>query len=243
METQFTIHNSWAKFYDFVCEQSFGSAYQALTNNTISAIKGILPDKGAVLDLGAGTGRITIPLAKQGYELFPVEISTEMSSVLTMNLIENQLKSYAQNNSIAGFKYEGLKADMAVCVFTVLIYITSKEEMVKSIQNVAAHLKPGGLFFFDIASQQVFQGGIVTKANFRREIEITRTEGNIYTYKEECNGMFNNESFSYTDEFPIRCWSKQELISILTDFGFEDTNENFYEFAGTGSEYKLFRKK
>lgn len=245
METQNTIHNSWANLYDFVYEQTYGPFYQTFTNRTVDTISKLLQPPGKILDLGAGTGRIAIPLLRMGYEVFPVEISTGMFEVLCNNIQQNGLNCNAENDSISGFKYNN-KADLAVCVFTVLIYITSEAEMYKSIQNTAKHIKPGGLFFFDIASAAVFHGNKIRRPSFTRNTQITPDDTaenpNLYIYKENCSGVFNNEPFDYTDEFPLRLWSHAEMYKILTDCGFEDTKKSFPEFNGTGSEYKLFRK-
>ena len=214
--------------------------YQKLTNDTINAINNILPG-GKILDLGAGTGRITIPLLQNEYEVLPVEISKGMYDVLVSKLTSNNLKCDSQNKSIATFNFD-TKADLAVCVFTVLIYITTKEEMVQTIKNIAKHLKSNGLFFFDISSITASHSGVFKNNYFTRKIVISHVADSLYNYNEECFGVFNNEPFRYCDVFPLRQWTEGELNEILSDCGFENTNKSFPEFNGTGATYKLFRK-
>lgn len=55
-------HDNWGTYYDFVYEQTFGSFYNNLTTETLNVINQILP-KGTILDFGAGTGRLSFPLA------------------------------------------------------------------------------------------------------------------------------------------------------------------------------------
>ncbi|HLS71748.1 MAG TPA: hypothetical protein VK027_08800 [Chitinophagaceae bacterium] len=47
-------HDNWETYFDFVCEQFFGSFYKNLIFETLKVINQILP-KGTILDFGAGT--------------------------------------------------------------------------------------------------------------------------------------------------------------------------------------------
>jgi len=56
-------HASWANIYDLAYEQSFGRFYDALTHATIEQIKESIQLPARIVDFGAGTGRISIPLS------------------------------------------------------------------------------------------------------------------------------------------------------------------------------------
>jgi SAM-dependent methyltransferase len=45
-----------------------------------------IPPGGLVLDVGAGTGKATLPLARRGYEVIAIEPSANMAAVLRANL-------------------------------------------------------------------------------------------------------------------------------------------------------------
>jgi 2-polyprenyl-3-methyl-5-hydroxy-6-metoxy-1,4-benzoquinol methylase len=64
-------HDSWADYYDLV----FSDIDRDYTKLTLDTIKSILPDGGTIIDFGAGTGRISIPLAKNGYSVTAIEQS------------------------------------------------------------------------------------------------------------------------------------------------------------------------
>jgi hypothetical protein len=84
---------------------------------------------------------------------------------------------------------------------------------------------------------------MVTKYSFNRQLElITNAERDVYTYREQCSGIFNEKEFSYTDEFKIRYWDMVTLDKLLKENGLMDTLKTFPKFHSTGSTYKLYQK-
>ena len=71
-------HDSWAIFYDFVYQKTFGNFYNSLTDETLKVINNIIP-YGTIIDFGAGTGRMTIPLKNQDCEMIAVKKSKGLS--------------------------------------------------------------------------------------------------------------------------------------------------------------------
>ena len=60
-------HDHWSNCYDRIYQLTYGGNYDQFTATTLQVIAGILPG-GTVLDFGAGTGRLSIPLAERGYD-------------------------------------------------------------------------------------------------------------------------------------------------------------------------------
>ena len=77
-----TAHESWAWVYDEVYEKSFGSFYTNLTSQTLSVVDGLLAPGSSILDVGAGTGRLAIPLSERGYSITAIDASKLMLDVL-----------------------------------------------------------------------------------------------------------------------------------------------------------------
>jgi 2-polyprenyl-3-methyl-5-hydroxy-6-metoxy-1,4-benzoquinol methylase len=67
-------HTNNASIYDFVMTARFGIAYKILTDNNIRTIRNIITE-GKILDFGAGTARLAIPLTELGYQIKAVEIN------------------------------------------------------------------------------------------------------------------------------------------------------------------------
>jgi SAM-dependent methyltransferase len=236
-------HDNWGEYYDFVYEQTFGGYYDALTAETLNVINQILPD-GSIIDFGAGTGRLAIPLIEDGHKVIAVEKSVGMVNEFKRKLSEGNTEIEIHNCSIS--EYNGANADLAISLFTVLSYSISEEELTNNLQAICNSVRSGGYFFFDLPGTLFFHGGrIIQKEseNLNRVVEIAATEElDIYSYHERCSGVFNGKDFNYEDEFKIRYWKTAFIERILNENGFIDTTQTFSEFSSTGSTYKLFKK-
>lgn len=237
-------HDNWGTYYDFVYEQTFGSFYSNLTIETLNVINQILP-QGTILDFGAGTGRLSFPLTEQGYKLIAVEKSIGMVDEFKRKFDEQNLELEIYNCSIS--EYENGKADLAIALFTVLSYSISEDELSKNIANICKHINTNGYFFFDLPNTVFFNAGRLTNIEtntFRRLVELTsNNENEIYTYREQCSGIFKGQEFSYEDEFKIRYWKISTLDKLLSENGFYDTLKSFPQFNSTGSTYKLYKRQ
>jgi len=69
-------HSTWAKYYDEVNRECFGIYYDQLTELTLSTINSI-GDNLSIVDFGAGTGRLSIPLSRN-HRVTAVEPSASM---------------------------------------------------------------------------------------------------------------------------------------------------------------------
>ena len=71
-------HSSWAEVYDLAYERSFGRLYADLSAQTIRVIMDRVPSPAKVVDFGAGTGRLSIPLSESGYDVLAVTIKSDL---------------------------------------------------------------------------------------------------------------------------------------------------------------------
>jgi len=237
-------HDNWATYYDFVYEKTFGSLYSNLTFETLKAINQILVN-GTILDLGAGTGRLAIPMSEQGYDVIAVEKSMRMVNEFQRKLVGHNHRIKIHSCSIS--EYENGNAELAIALFTVLSYSVTEDELSKNIQNICKHINPQGYFFFDLPNTVFFSAGRLTDIQsntFTRFVELTSSSKiDTYIYKEKCSGIFKGKEFSYEDAFIIRYWSISTIDKMLKEFGFNDTSKTFPQFNLTGSTYKLYQRK
>ena len=237
-------HDNWGTYYDFVYEQTFGSFYNNLTTETLNVINQIMP-KGTILDFGAGTGRLSFPLTEQGYSVIAVEKSNGMVEEFKRKANNSNLEVQIHNCSISD--YQNGNSNLAIALFTVLSYSITEDELSKNIKNICEHIREKGYFFFDLPNTVFFNAGRLTNiqsANFKRVVELTsNNENDIYTYKEICSGVYNEQEFSYEDEFKIRYWALSTLNNLLNENGFKDSGKTFSQFNSTGSTYKLYQRQ
>jgi SAM-dependent methyltransferase len=235
-------HENWGHVYDYVYERTFGHLYKRLTDETMDVVRSSI-NSGVILDFGAGTGRMAVPLAEAGYRVVAIEPCAPMADRIEM-------KSQRAGKEIPIHlcpisRYDGEIGDMALCVFTVLSYITTDEEMGKSIAVIADKLKTGGLLFVDLPQDAFFHTGIIMDKkdqNFKRYVTLYPNENGLYEYKESCSGICDGMNFEYEDHFPLRKWQWREIDEYLIRAGMQLIPKDFQQFGWTGSAYRMYRK-
>lgn len=108
-----------------------------------------------LLDLGCGTGNITIPLAQKGYQITAVDRSAEM-------LAQAQAKSAALGLSI-DWRQQDMTAlhladeageeplfDAVIATFDAFNYLTEPEDLQELLHRLNGLLADGGILLFDV---------------------------------------------------------------------------------------------
>ena len=102
---------------------------------------------GAALELGIGTGRIALPLARRGVPVHGIDLSEEMVARLRAKPgaehIGVTMGDFATSRVEGSFR-------VAYLVYNTINNLTTQEEQVACFQNVAAHLEPGGCFVIEV---------------------------------------------------------------------------------------------
>ncbi len=106
---------------------------------------------GEVLDVGAGTGRIAIPLAREGLSVTCIEPSPAMRAEFEQKL--QQEPGLRERITIRA----GSAADFAcstrfpLCILSgTFDHFLNDQERTASLQNIARHLGPRGRLIFDV---------------------------------------------------------------------------------------------
>lgn len=235
-------HDNWSKYYDFVYQKALGDFYDNVTNKTLNVINELLPE-GKVIDYGAGTGRIAIPLKKQGYEVIAVERSSGMVSEIKEKCKDYCVNIPVHNCSISEFDNE--EVDLALALYAVLNYSISEGELKRNIVAICNQLKPNGYFFFDLLGLWFFKKEEIINVSldgFSLREWLTQHEENVYTYHQEGRGVLSGNKFHFNDEAPIRYWDLKTVNDIFVEIGFEDVQSTFPQLSSESSTYKLYKK-
>jgi SAM-dependent methyltransferase len=104
-------------------------------------------ETGPVIEWGAGTGRLAVPLAAAGHDVTAVELSTEM--------VERGKEKGGAVEWIVGdmrtAKPERLYG-LAVCAFNSFLCLTSVDDALAFLRNARDHLAPGGLLGIEVSA-------------------------------------------------------------------------------------------
>jgi SAM-dependent methyltransferase len=106
-----------------------------------------LAGDGAALELGIGTGRIALPLARRGVRVHGIDLSEAM-----MAKLKAKPGAEAIGVTIGDFATTTVEGTFSVAylVFNTINNLTTQDEQVACFQNVAAHLEPGGCFVIEV---------------------------------------------------------------------------------------------
>jgi uncharacterized UPF0146 family protein len=110
---------------------------------------------GVAIDLGAGCGFQSIPLAKAGFSVTAVDIDGKLlnelkdnSGSLAVKIIKDDLVNFD--------KYVKGKAELIVCMTDTLVHLDSKDKVLSLFSKVVSSLELGGKFiitFRDLSSE------------------------------------------------------------------------------------------
>jgi len=106
-----------------------------------------LAGDGAALELGVGTGRIALPLARRGVRVHGIDLSEAMLARLRAKPGADQVAVTV--GDFATTRVEG-NFSVAYLVANTIMNLTTQDEQVACFQNVAAHLDPGGCFVIEV---------------------------------------------------------------------------------------------
>lgn len=141
----------WTLSFPFMFpDESFDKAREQVAK--IVALSGV--SGGALLDLGCGPGRHSVPFAEQGFSVTAVD--------RTRYLLE-RARTYAERRSVAITCIEGDMRehrrpeayDLAISIFTSFGFFESAEDNQKVLDNVAASLGPGGALVMDLMGKEI----------------------------------------------------------------------------------------
>jgi SAM-dependent methyltransferase len=104
----------------------------------------------SLLDLGCGTGRHSVGLAKRGYEIVGVDLSEAMLGRARRRAIGDLAGSTTFLRGDIQTIQLDRRFDAVLSMFAVVGYQISDDAVRSTLANVRCHLEPGGLFIFDV---------------------------------------------------------------------------------------------
>jgi len=140
---------AYAAYYDILYQDK---NYPAEIAFVVSHLRRYAPVASSILEIGCGTGVHGLGLAESGYRVEGIDLSSEMLSVA-------QRRRAAAGPGIAArisFEQGDIRNlaraktyDAATSLFHVMSYQVEDGDLVRAIETVRRHLRPGSPFVFD----------------------------------------------------------------------------------------------
>jgi SAM-dependent methyltransferase len=133
-----------AASYDDDSDVRFSEEHLALESGFLAELAG---QGGRALELAIGTGRVALPLAARGVEVYGIDLSEAMVARLRAKPggAEIPVEIGDFSTALAGVGLEG-EFDLVYLVFNTIGNVASQDGQVATFANAARHLRTGGCF-------------------------------------------------------------------------------------------------
>lgn len=175
-----------------------------------------------ILELTAGTGRLTIPLAKAGIKVTALDISSSLLSKLKIKANKEGLDIEIINDDIRTFELNKL-FPLIIIPFQSIHELTEPEGHSMCFKQVRKHLSPNGKF-------------IITTHNFHKndEMQIQSSNGTEFTHPITNNKIL----FSYTRQID----STGSIGTSIQSYEEYDGDNNLLNKTIFENKYYIFRE-
>ncbi len=219
------MYTDFAAVYDLlmrdVCYEQWAAHYAEL-------LKKYGAERKKCVECACGTGALTVPLGKQGFQMTGVDLSGEM--------LERAMKRAREAGQNIPFIRQDMcrlalpsRTDAVLCTCDGVNYLTAKPRVSAFFRAAYAALRPGGVLIFDVSTPyklghtlgngtRTFAGGdyaYIWNTAFSEKTRLCRMALTIFTKTDD--GLYRRTEEEQTQ----RAHGREELAEALTDTGFE----------------------
>ncbi len=179
-----------------------------------------------IIELACGTGRLAIPLAKQGHLVYGVDIDAGMLQYAQEKAATEDLNIHLSVQDCTQLNLP-IKSNFIYMTGNSFQHLLTNETQDALFLSVKNHLNPNGEFVFDtrnpilyelaridISEESVIQHGEITKV-------ISQETYNPLTQILECSSTYISSKNEYKDSIKLRYTFPLELKRLLQQHGFE----------------------
>lgn len=213
----------------------FAAVYDLLTFNVpydeiakyYAEILSKMTNRKRILDMGCGTGNLTVRLAEMGFDLIGQDASSEMLSIAANK--SSEVQWICQNMAETQL---GECVDAVISTLDSVNHLESRLEISKCFQSVAKSLKRGGVFVFDV-NTPFKQREILGNNTFVYDVDGVYCVWQNTFCERDCGVDIDLDLFFEDDDgrysrgeehFREIALSEEEICHLLEDAGFEIAN-------------------
>ena len=182
------------------------------------------------LELGCGTGSLTLELAELEYDMIGADISAEMLNVAMDRAYDAEKSILFLLQDMREFELYG-SVGMIACALDGLNYLPDQADVLKTMKLVNNYLDPGGVFIFDVNTPWKFRN-VFAKRDFFTEDGSSDVYLGWRSYWDEkrskCDFLLTlfvkNEDGTYTkreEEQTEYMWTREQLCQCIEQAGLE----------------------
>lgn len=201
--------------------------YARWTDFVLALVKNSGDNPQNILELGCGTGNITLELLERGYEVVGVDISEEMLELAEDKTMEFGEKIILIEQDITELDFEVYEIDTVIACNDTFNYILEEEKLQGLFDYLYPRIKTGGQFVFDISSEYKLQNILGNHTYGESFEDMAFLWENFY---DEKSGLIQMEINIFTQEGKLyhrdiethyqRSYGVEKMVEMLTKSGF-----------------------
>lgn len=184
--------------------------------------------KKDLLELACGTGRLSIPLAKKGFNTTGIDLSEQLLK-RAIEKSEEIKNIHFLKMDIRTFRLEK-KYDLIILAHNSLCHLHDLESIASCFNSIKKHLKPNGIFAFDVLVPNFKfltrkKEDIYTTAKYNlinSNIPVLHTESSCYDSKTQINHI----------KWFVKIKNKTEVFSLNMRMFYPQEIDNYLKLSG-----------
>lgn len=223
-------YNNFASYYDYLMSEDIN--YERIVDFIENIFIEYEIEPQLVADLACGTGNITVPMSKRGYEMIGIDKSVQMLDVARAKAVSEKEDILFLNQSITKLDLYGT-CDAFLCMIDGVNYIINPKALYNMFSRInKCFINPKGVFIFDISSYYKIKNIIGNNTFIHDGDDIFYTwENKFYEKNNLCNMYLNffvrkGKGYKRFSEHHIqRGYKREEIKMLLKKAGFKDIME------------------
>lgn len=224
-------YKNFANYYDRLMTRDI--SYEKIADFIENIFDEYELDAHLVCDLACGTGNITIPMAKRGYEMIGVDKSTDMLDVAREKAYREELDILFLNQSISKLDLFGT-CDAFLCMIDGVNYIINPKSFENMLYKInKCFINSGGVFIFDISSHYKLKNIISDNTFIHDGDDIFYAWENKYYEDKHLSQMYlnffvkegKNGYRRFCERHLQRAYTNEEIKKALKKADFTDIKE------------------
>ena len=236
------VYDDFAWFYHRYWNEEFHSAAFPILERIFLPR---LPDHARVLDVCCGSGYLAGLLTGRGFRVTGFDASPAMIDLARIHAPDAHFEVADATNFRTRWKFDG-----AVCTFDSLNHILTPAALSAVLRRIAAALKPGAPFAFDVLLEAAYQTDWADNFSLVRNDHVLVISGSGFDFRTRLANCRittfrrTGKQWRRADtEIQERCYSTQEMDRALCEAGFVKTScyhARDFGMAGQLGEGRVF---
>ena len=219
-------------------QKSYGKDYSGLIlPRVLATLRAFDVRPGTMLDLACGTGSLALHMERRRWKVWGVDGSPLMIEAARAKLRGPGVPIRFLRQDMRELRLPE-QVDLATCLFDSLNHLPGKADLLKTFRGVAASLKPGGLFVFDLNNERCFMK-LWTRDSIVRHRDFTMFFQNMYdrprrtAYSRVTLFLRNGDFYKQAEEIVCERYFPRALVKeLLERVGFTVLRVEDFNFTG-----------